>query len=57
MSEPNKAVKIYESLASKIKDKFNDFDLILSPAMGSIIIGYEIGKILNKKTILNGELN
>ena len=57
MSEPNKAVKICESLASKIKDKFNDFDLILSPAMGGIIIGYEIGKILNKKTIFSERVN
>ena len=51
MSKPNKALKICESLASKIKEKFNDFDLILSPAMGGIIIGYEIGKILKKETI------
>ena len=35
----------------KIKQEFGDFDLILSPAMGGIIIGYEIGKILKKETI------
>ena len=34
MSKPNKASKICESLADKIK-KFNNFDLILSPAMGA----------------------
>ena len=51
MSKPQQAIKICESLAGKIKDEFNDFDLILSPAMGGIIIGYELGKILNKKTI------
>ena len=49
MTKPNKANKICESLADKIKNEFNDFDLILSPAMGGIIIGYELGKILNKK--------
>ena len=53
MSKPNKALKICESLASKIKNEFNDFDLILSPAMGGIIIGYELGKILNKQTIFS----
>ena len=53
MSKPNKALKICESLASKIKDELNDFDLILSPAMGGIIIGYELGKILNKQTIFS----
>jgi orotate phosphoribosyltransferase len=57
MSNPNKAIKICESLASKIKNEFNDFDLILSPAMGGIIIGYELGKILNKKTIFSERVN
>ena len=51
MSIPNQAIKICESLASKIQKEFNDFDLILSPAMGGIIVGYELGKILNKQSI------
>ena len=33
---------------------FDLFDLILSPAMGGLIIGYEIGKLLKKETILVG---
>ena len=57
MSKPNKAIKICESLANKIKNEFNDFDLILSPAMGGIIIGYELGKILNKQTIFSERVN
>ena len=51
MSKPNQAFKICESLADKIKVELKDFDLILSPAMGGIIVGYELGKILNKQTI------
>ena len=39
------------SLSKKIKKKFKQIDLILSPAMGGIIIGYEIGKLLKKETI------
>ena len=46
MSKPNKASKICVSLAEKIKKEFKDIDKILSPAMGGIIIGYEIGKLL-----------
>ena len=57
MSKPNKAIKICESLASIIKNEFKDFDLILSPAMGGIIIGYELGKILNKQTIFSERVN
>ena len=61
LSKPNKASKICTSLAEKIKASFTDFDLILSPAMGGIVIGYEIGRLLNKETIfserINGEFN
>ena len=53
MSNPNDAVKICQSLASKIKKELTDFDIILSPAMGGIIVGYELGKLLNKKTIFS----
>ena len=51
LSFPSKAEKICKSLATKIKKNFKKFDLILAPAMGGIIIGYEIGKILKKETI------
>ena len=57
LSHPNKASKICNSLAEKINFSFKDFDLILSPAMGGIIIGYEVGKILNKKTIFSERVN
>ena len=51
LSFPHKAEKICKSLAGKIKKKFKKFDLILSPAMGGIVIGYEIGRLLKKETI------
>ena len=51
LSFPSKADKICKSLAAKIKRKFKKIDLILAPAMGGVIIGYEIGKILKKETI------
>ena len=53
LSKPKEASKICISLAEKIKSSFDDFDLILSPAMGGIIIGYDIGRILNKETIFS----
>jgi len=51
LSRPHLASKICVSLSNKIKKKFNKIDLILSPAIGGIIIGYEIGKLLKKETI------
>ena len=53
LSKPNKASQICTSLSEKIKSSIKDFDLILSPAMGGIVIGYEIGRILNKETIFS----
>jgi len=57
MSKPEYALKICQSLANKIKSNLNNFDLILSPAMGGIIVGYELGKILNKQTIFSERVN
>ena len=57
MSKPSEAFKICSSLSQKIKKEFKEFDLILSPAMGGIIVGYEIGRILNKETIFSERVN
>ena len=51
LSYPHLAERLCKSLAYKIKKKFKNIDLILAPAIGGIIIGYEIGKILRKETI------
>ena len=51
LSFPQKASKICKLLAKKIKDEFPSVNLILSPAIGGIIIGYEIGRQLNIETI------
>jgi len=61
LSYPHLAKDICFSLSEKIKKKFKKIDLILSPAIGGIIIGYEIGRLLKKETIfcerLNGKFN
>ena len=51
LSYPHLAKNICLSLSKKIKKNYNNIDLILSPAIGGIIIGYEIGKLLKKETI------
>ena len=57
MSKPKEANKICISLSEKIKEEFKEFDLILSPAIGGIIVGYEIGRILDKETIFSERVN
>jgi len=57
LSYPSIADKICNSLAKKINNKFKSIDLILAPAMGGVIIGYEIGRILKKETIFCERVN
>ena len=57
LSFPHLAKDICSSLSNKIKRKFKSIDLILAPAMGGVIIGYEIGKLLKKETIFCERVN
>ena len=51
LSYPYLAEKICKSLSKEIKKNYKKIDLILAPAIGGIVIGYEIGRILKKETI------
>ena len=51
LSHPKKAELICSSLCEKIKKNFKKIDIILSPAIGGIVIGYEVGRQLNIETI------
>ena len=57
LSYPKLSDKFVKSLASKIKKRVKNVDTILSPAMGGIIIGYAIGKLLGKETIFCERVN
>ena len=57
MSKPSQAAQICQSLAKKIKIEHSNIDLILSPAMGGIVVGYEIGKLLGVETIFSERVN
>jgi len=60
LSFPKKAEIICGSLSKKIKKNFKKIDIILSPAIGGIVVGYELGRQLNIQTIFaereNGKL-
>tara|TARA_B100000989_G_scaffold1181_1_gene752 strand:- start:917 stop:1498 length:582 start_codon:yes stop_codon:yes gene_type:complete len=57
MSDPKNSKEFVKSLTQKIKKKIKKIDIILSPAMGGIIIGYEIGRLLRKETIFCERVN
>ena len=51
LSYPKKAEAICSSLSEAINNAFNKIDIVLSPAIGGIVVGYEIGKQLSVETI------
>jgi orotate phosphoribosyltransferase len=51
LSQPMKAEIICVSLVEKIKNNFGKIDIVLSPAIGGIVVGYIIGKHLEAQTI------
>jgi orotate phosphoribosyltransferase len=57
LSHPKQGQIICKSLCDKIKSNFSNIDLILSPAIGGIVVGYEIGRQLNIDTIFSERVN
>ena len=57
LSFPNRAEAICISLTEKIKSSFNKIDFVLSPALGGIVVGYEVGKQLATQTIFAERVN
>ena len=51
LSHPKKAESVCSSLVEKINNVFKKIDIILSPAIGGIVVGYEVGRQLKTKTI------
>ena len=46
---PDKAAKVLSLVVEQIKDL--DFDLVVGPAMGGIVVAYEVGRQCNKPAI------
>ena len=57
LRKPEMSANFCESFAEKISKEFKEIDLILSPAMGGVIVGYEIGRLLKKETIFSERVN
>ena len=51
LSHPKKAEAICSSLCEKIRKTFNKIDIVLSPALGGVVVGYEVGRQLKVETI------
>ena len=53
LSQPKNAEIVCSSICEKIKETFDKIDIILSPALGGVVVGYEIGRQLNIETIFS----
>ena len=57
LSHPEKAEIICSSLVEKINKNHKTIDIILSPALGGIVVGYEIGRQMKIQTIFAERVN
>ena len=53
LSHPKKAEVICSSLCEKIIKTFDKIDIVLSPALGGLIVGYEIARQLKSEAIFS----
>jgi len=53
LSYPKYASQICSSLCEKIKENFGRIDIILSPAIGGIVVGYELARQLGVQSIFS----
>ena len=57
LSNPKHAELICSSLCEKIKKVYKKIDIVLSPAIGGIVVGYEVGRQLSLQAIFAERLN
>lgn len=59
LMEPKRAEKLCSELAKKIENKLgkNFADIVVAPAMGGVIVGYEMGRQLGLPTIFCERVN
>ena len=57
MMYPELAEKVCKSLAEKIKKTNVEFDLVASPAIGGVLVGYQVSKFLNVPNIFVERVN
>jgi orotate phosphoribosyltransferase len=59
LMEPKRAEKLCKALAEKIEVRLgkNFADIVVAPAMGGVVVGYEMGRQLNLPTIFCERVN
>lgn len=53
LMDPDRADRLCSELANEVQDVLNldEIDMVVAPAMGGVVVGYEMGRQLGKETI------
>ncbi len=54
---PKEAAKLAQALAEKLKEKGLEFDLVISPALGGLIIGQEMARVFGVRAIFTEKVD
>jgi len=57
LQNPRDTARLAKQLANRVKENNIKVDVVVSPALGGIVIGYEIGKILGVRSIFTERIN
>ncbi len=57
LMNPKRAVRLCKPLAKQVTDRLGGIDYVVSPAMGGVIIGYEMGRQLNVPAMFLERIN
>lgn len=59
LMNPKRSEKLCSALAKKVEERLgkNFFDIVVAPAMGGVVVGYEMGRQLNLETIFCERVN
>lgn len=51
LMDPKRADRLCKALAEKVRTRVPQIDLVVAPAMGGVVVGYEMGRQLGVETI------
>ncbi|MDR1721310.1 MAG: orotate phosphoribosyltransferase [Endomicrobium sp.] len=57
LQNPRDTARLARELANKIKENNIKVDVVVSPAIGGIVIGYEIGKVLGVRSVFTERID
>jgi orotate phosphoribosyltransferase len=57
LADPARAGRLCAALAAQVRARFGEIDLVVSPAMGGVVVGYEMARQLGTQGIFTERVN